>query len=90
MNVLNRFTCEEAFRRLGDYLDRELSPAETALIEAHLEICDGCAREFEFERSILSGVRSKLREVELPSELHARIAAILDGTATRDRAGHDG
>ena len=83
MTGLSRFSCEEAFRRLGDYLDRELSDSEMTLIDEHLEICAGCAREFAFERSILNGVRSKLREVELPEDLHARIARILEGSAPR-------
>ncbi|HSJ31961.1 MAG TPA: zf-HC2 domain-containing protein [Longimicrobiales bacterium] len=82
MTGFNRFSCEEAFRRLGDYLDRELSASEMALIDEHLEICAGCAREFAFERSILNGVRTKLREVELPADLRARIATLLEESAT--------
>jgi len=78
MRELTRFTCEEAFRRLEDYLDRELSPRELALVREHLEICEGCAREFGFEASVLRGVRSKLRQVELPAELQARILRALD------------
>ena len=66
MTHLSRYTCEEAFRRLDDYLDRELSSEETVLVKEHLEICAGCAREFNFEDSLLKGVRSKLRQIELP------------------------
>ena len=28
MSDINRLTCDEAFRRLDDYLDRELTPEE--------------------------------------------------------------
>ena len=52
---LNRTTCEEAFRRLDDFLDRRLARAEMHLIEEHLEICAACAREFTFEASVLNG-----------------------------------
>jgi anti-sigma factor (TIGR02949 family) len=77
MTHLSRYTCEEAFRRLDDYLDRELSGEEMTLVHEHLEICAGCAREFNFEASVLNGVRSKLRQIELPPSLEARILAAL-------------
>ena len=79
MTHFSRYTCEEAFRRLDDYLDRELSAEETALVNEHLEICAGCAREFNFEESVLKGVRAKLRQIELPPTLQARILGVLDG-----------
>ena len=72
---LNRTTCEEAFRRLDDFLDRRLAQAERHLIEEHLEICAACAREFTFEASVLNGVQGKLRQFSMPPELLARIAA---------------
>jgi anti-sigma factor (TIGR02949 family) len=72
---VNRTTCEEAFRRLDDFLDRRLSHAEMHLIEEHLEICAACAREFTFEASVLTGVRQKLRQLTMPPELMARVAA---------------
>jgi len=71
MKELSRFTCEEAFRRLDDYLDRELS--------AHLEICAGCAREFGFEESVLRGVRTRLRQIDLPADLQSRVLRALEG-----------
>ena len=78
MTHLRRYTCEEAFRRLDDYLDRELSEQEMLLVREHLEICAGCAREFEFESSLLRGVRDKLRQIELPPSLQARILGVLN------------
>jgi anti-sigma factor (TIGR02949 family) len=78
MNPLNRYTCEEAFRRLDDYLDRELSTEESGLVSEHLEICAGCAREFTFEASVLKGVQEKLRQIDLPESLQARVLGMLD------------
>ena len=72
---LNRTTCEEAFRRLDDFLDRRLDHTEMHLIEEHLEICAACAREFTFEASVLAGVRQKLRQLSMPPDLMARITA---------------
>ena len=79
MSTLDRFTCEETFRRLDDYLDRELSAPETTLVREHLEICAMCAREFAFEASVLHGVRGKLRQIDLPDDLQARVLRALDG-----------
>jgi len=78
MTHLSRYTCEEAFRRLDDYLDRELTPEETALVHEHLETCAGCAREFSFEASVLRGVRAKLRQIDLPESLQSRILDVLN------------
>jgi anti-sigma factor (TIGR02949 family) len=78
MTHLDRYTCEEAFRRLDDYLDRELSAEETMLVHEHLEICAGCAREFNFEASVVRGVREKLRQIELSPSLQARILSALE------------
>jgi anti-sigma factor (TIGR02949 family) len=79
MKHVNRFTCEEAFRRLDDYLDRELSVEEMALVQEHLEICAACAREFNFETSVVQGVREKLKvsDAELPADVFSRIALAL-------------
>ena len=74
---LDRMTCESAFRRLDDYLDRQLSADEMRLVEEHLHICEACTREFTFEASVLDGVRRKLKSLEMPPDLLARIVARL-------------
>ena len=70
----DRATCEEAFRRLDDFLDRRLSAEDMRLIEEHLQICDACTREFTFEASVLAGIRRKLEQVAAPADLLSRIA----------------
>jgi len=72
MTHLNRYTCEEAFRRLDDYLDRELSAEEMTLVHEHLDICAGCAREFNFEASVLSA-----------REARTKIAAIMESLGVK-------
>jgi anti-sigma factor (TIGR02949 family) len=78
--TINRHTCEEAFRRLDDYLDRRLTPEETRLVEEHLQICAACSREFSFEESVLTGVRRKLRHLEAPADLLGRVLSQLRRT----------
>jgi anti-sigma factor (TIGR02949 family) len=87
MSHLSRFTCEEAFRRLDDYLDRELSPDEMELVRLHLEICEGCAREFNFEASTLRNVSAKLRQLDMPADLLTRTLSAL---SREKRAGSSG
>jgi anti-sigma factor (TIGR02949 family) len=74
---LDRITCEAAFRRLDDFLDRQLSAEEMRLVEDHLHICEACTREFTFEASVLAGVKHKLRAIDAPPDLLARISAQL-------------
>jgi anti-sigma factor (TIGR02949 family) len=81
---LNRHTCEEAFRRLDDYLDRRLTPEETRLVEEHLRTCAACTREFTFEASVLAGVRRKLRHLEAPADLLRRVLSQLDALRRPD------
>jgi anti-sigma factor (TIGR02949 family) len=86
MTPPSRYTCEEAFRRLDDYLDRELSAEEMEMVREHLEICAICAPEFSFEASVLRGVRAKLRHLDVPADLRGRIAKAL-ATAENDEHG---
>jgi anti-sigma factor (TIGR02949 family) len=80
-DALDRMTCEAAFRRLDDFLDRQLSAEEMRLVEEHLHTCAACTREFTFEASVLAGVRRKLRSIEAPADLLARVAAQLSRAA---------
>ena len=80
MTQLSRTNCEEAFRLLNDYLDRRLTPDETRAIEEHLEICAWCAREFNFETSVLYGLKRKVRQLDVPAGLASRILKQLPPT----------
>lgn len=75
MHPPDRFTCEEVFARLDDFLDRELTPAEMAMVRAHLDTCAACASEHRFEVAVIDGVREKLRRLAVPDDLMARISA---------------
>ena len=70
-------SCADAFTRLNDYVDRELSAEETAQVERHLEVCTQCAGEFDLERELLAHLRAALRRIRAPRDLMARITAQL-------------
>ena len=78
MSEINPITCAEAFRRLDDYLDRELSPTEAAEVEAHLRTCAACAREYSFEASVLNDVRAKVRRVQAPGTLRNSVLKLIE------------
>ncbi len=73
MNV-NRYTCEQVFARLDDFLDRELSAEEMQLVQGHLDHCAACAAEHRFESAVLADVRKKLVRIDLPAGLRSRIS----------------
>ena len=75
MHPPDRFTCEEVFVRLDDYLDRELTRDELRLVREHLETCAACASEHRFEPGVLNSVKEKLRRLAVPEDLMAKIAA---------------
>ncbi len=85
MSAVDRYTCEEVFRRLNDYLDRELSPAEMELVKEHLATCAQCASEHAFEASVLQELKSKLRRIDLPRSLVDKVEAILSDSRRGDR-----
>ncbi|MBS1724110.1 MAG: zf-HC2 domain-containing protein [Armatimonadetes bacterium] len=71
------FDCREAFRRLDDFMDRELTEEEMAAVKTHLHKCTECADEFNFEESFLNCVKEKLGHIELPPDLLARVRECL-------------
>jgi anti-sigma factor (TIGR02949 family) len=75
----DRYTCEDVFRRLDDYLDRELSADEIRLVEEHLKVCAMCAREHAFEEGVIRHVRAKLQRLAVPPDLLQRISTSLVG-----------
>ncbi len=74
---VDRYTCEQVFQRINDYLDRELSAEEMALVRAHLETCTECASEYHFEGSVLTELKAKLRRIDLPPAVLDKVEQIL-------------
>ena len=75
--TVDRYTCEQVFQRINDYLDRELSTEEMALVRAHLDTCTQCASEYDFEATVLTDLKAKLRRIDLPSSTLRKVEEIL-------------
>ncbi len=82
MPETSKCDCREAFDRLDDFLDRELTPEEMSRVRMHLETCADCAKEFDFEEKLLAQVREKLSRIDLPAELSERISRCLRESET--------
>ena len=78
MSPIDGFTCDEVWRRLNDYLDRELSVAERKMVEEHLTLCTGCAGEYRFEAAVLLDIRQKLRRIDVPQSLIDKVTDALE------------
>jgi anti-sigma factor (TIGR02949 family) len=77
MNEARVIGCEEALRRLAEYLDAELHGESQHEIEQHLERCRSCFSRAEFEKR-LKAHTAELRREPVSPELERRIRALVD------------
>lgn len=69
--------CEEAVKRLNDFLSRELAPDEEVQVQQHLQECNGCFEKFHFEETLLRRLRDAVGQVQAPDGLRQRILGLL-------------
>lgn len=74
--------CQEAVRRLTEFLDHELRPDEEEMVKRHLLVCHGCFARFQFEETLLGTIRERLQAVRAPSDLHDRILRLISSPAS--------
>lgn len=74
--------CEQAVKRLTEYLSRELSAEEQAGVERHLSECRGCFEMFSFEVQLLDLIREKASETRAPDALRSRILALVNDSSS--------
>jgi anti-sigma factor (TIGR02949 family) len=67
--------CEQCEEQLQPYLDRELSDAERAEAEKHLNGCSYCRKRYRFEAELRRFVRQAVVE-EMTPDLKAKLAAL--------------
>jgi anti-sigma factor (TIGR02949 family) len=67
--------CEKCEEEMQPYLDRDLSDAELAEAEAHLDGCSSCRRRYRFEAELRRFVRQVTVEPMSP-DLKERLAAM--------------
>ncbi|MGI9951973.1 zf-HC2 domain-containing protein [Moorellaceae bacterium AZ2] len=60
--------CRQAKKLLSPYIDNELSDAERAALEEHLNCCDACRLELEALKRISEGLKEIYQEVKAPPD----------------------
>jgi anti-sigma factor (TIGR02949 family) len=74
---LDRYTCEQVFRLLDEYVDRELAAEEVTRVEQHLATCAQCAAEYRFEGTLLEGLKEKIRHIDVPRSAVEKVKSVL-------------
>ena len=77
---LDPYECEDAIRRLNDFLDHQLTEGERVVVQKHLEICRPCLRRFTFEQTLIVSLRQKITVVCAPQGLRAKLHSLLRQT----------
>ncbi|HXV94495.1 MAG TPA: zf-HC2 domain-containing protein [Pseudonocardia sp.] len=67
--------CRELVELVTEYLDGALPPEETAAVEAHLALCEGCARYLEQMRATIAAVGTVQVETLPDDAVDALLAA---------------
>jgi len=77
--------CAAVVLRLFEYVDNEAGPEDRELIEAHLDQCGSCLREYERDMLLKSLVRRACHKEQAPSALRMQVVSrITSITVTRD------
>ena len=65
-------SCQEVVEVVTDYLEGRMSPADVAVFEAHLDLCDGCKWYVEQMRITIAAV-GRIDEADVPDEMRATL-----------------
>lgn len=69
--------CQEAVKKLNEYLSRELDATEEDVVKKHLSECKGCFEKFRFEETLLKTIRERASQVRAPEALRSKILGLL-------------
>ena len=69
-------TCSQAVRQLWSYLEHEVSAADAARIEEHLNVCRRCCGELEFGQELRAFLADNARP-DLPGDVQERLKGFL-------------
>jgi anti-sigma factor (TIGR02949 family) len=81
---VSRHDCEQALAHLQDYLKHEITPELAAEVRQHLERCRPCFRHARFEANFLTMLETHCAKETCPSQVRARILAMLRREAGGD------
>ena len=71
------YSCEEAVKRLNEYLDHQMSEEDRTVVLKHLEICKPCLTRFSFEQTLIISIRQKITHLCAPQALREKLHGLL-------------
>jgi anti-sigma factor (TIGR02949 family) len=75
--VRKNISCEEALKRVFDYIDDHLKDTSRDEFERHIEVCRHCFDRVEFEKLLKSRLNA-LRFEQSSERLRERVSHIID------------
>lgn len=69
--------CQQAVKRLNEYLSHELHSEEAAMVQEHLSKCEGCFSRFHFEETLLHTIRERVQAIHAPADLRRNLMDLL-------------
>ena len=78
MSELDNMGCDEALKRLLEFIDRELSESDHDSVERHLRTCRSCFSRMEFERRLKQRLAA-LSADDVPAKSQDRIRKLIKG-----------
>lgn len=77
MSAQKQISCDEAVRRLYDFLDNEGAGASIEEVDVHLDICRSCCDRFAFEATLWKVVRRVGSDCHCPASLRLKVHTLL-------------
>ena len=68
-----RTDCSEALLRVYEYLDGELGPDDVAKIQAHLDECGPCLKEYDLDTTLKALIKRSCGREPAPDSLRTTI-----------------
>ena len=72
MNDPSMIPCDHVIARLWEYIDGELTEEQAAQVQAHLEICNRCFPQYDFQRAYRIFLRRTAQQ-PVPPGLRRRV-----------------
>jgi anti-sigma factor (TIGR02949 family) len=72
MNQPAMLPCDQVIAQLWAFIDGELTPETTRRLEEHLELCQRCLPQYDFQRAFVAFI-SRQREQPVPAGLRAAV-----------------
>ncbi len=73
MDAMGMMRCEDVLARLWDFLDGELDVSESEAVKQHLELCDRCYPQYDFQRAYFVYADKIQERDSAPPELRRRL-----------------